>query len=288
MKMRNWLGVVLPVFFAILFFMYYFGREPVKESIIFFPIDTQVTFTKATTNVTLGGSTAENYTLNWDVSSETNKPAYLRQDISMLYANGVLTSTMNKWEQDTRTLNQSKKVPGGNDQLSQSVSYHYAEIHRNEDTYRSAQAMSKKNLYVYHKGSSFSSFQNPKNSSERSVKTKLDVKTYPFLQQTWSGAKQFYNVNGANYNAVALNDLPQYQNSPLPGFTQDQTNKIIGNLWEGLYKNYFLGVKKSNGSKVDPIGSSMPLILFSKDKTHLMVLFKLKDGEYIQLIQYTR
>ncbi|MGG1573642.1 hypothetical protein [Fictibacillus sp. NRS-1165] len=288
MKMRNWLGVVLPVFFAILFFMYHFGKEPVKESIIFFPIDTQVTFTKANTNVSLGGSTAENYTLDWQVSSETNKPAYLRQDISLLYANGVLSSTMNKWEQDTRTLKQSKKVTGRNDQLVHSISYHYAEIHRNEDTYRSAQAMSKNYLYVFNNGSSYTSFQNAKNSKDRSVKTKLDVKTYQYLQKTWMGAKQFYNINGANYHAVALNDLPQFQERPLPGFTQGQTNKIIGSLWEGLYKNYFLGVRKSNGSKASPIGSSMPLILFSKDKTHLIVLFRLKDGEYIQLIQYTR
>ncbi|SDM81567.1 hypothetical protein SAMN04488137_2053 [Fictibacillus solisalsi] len=288
MKMRNWLGIVLPAFFAILFFMYHFGKEPVKESIIFFPIDNQVYFTKANTSVRLSGSTPENYTLQWNVASETNQSVYLRQDISLLYGNGVLASTMNKWKQDTKIIEESKKVSGRNERLSQSVSFHYAEIHKNENTYRSAQAMSGQRMYVYQKGASFASFQKPQSQAERTAKTKLDVKTYSFLQKTWTGAKQFYNVTGANYYSVALTDLPQYQKNPLPGFTQEQTNKIIGNLWEGLYKNYFLGVKKSNGQKVSPIGSSMPLIMFSKDKTHLMVLFNLKDGEFIQLIQYTR
>lgn len=288
MTMRKWIGVIVPVFFVLIFFMYQFGKEPVKESIIFFPIDNRVQFTKAATGLSLSGTTSENYTVKWRVLSETNAETYLRQDISLLYRNGALSSTQNKWKQDAKTIDETKKVPGQKDQLYQGVSFHYAEIHKNEDTYRSAQAMSGQNLYVWKNGKKYASFQNPATNQQRAAKTSLDVATYKYLQQSWSKAKQFYNVNGANYYAAALNTLHQFQNSPIPGYNQAETNKIIGNLWEGLYKNYFLGVKKNNGTTVSPLGSSMPLILFSKDKTNVIVLFQLKDGEFIQLIQYTR
>ncbi len=50
---------------------------------------------------------------------------------------------------------------------------------------------------------------------------------------------------------------------------------------EGLYKNYLLGIKKENGTIVDPIDSLIPLILLNKNKKELLVLIYTKENEYV-------
>ncbi|PLR76950.1 hypothetical protein CU633_12830 [Bacillus sp. V3-13] len=64
-----------------------------------------------------------------------------------------------------------------------------------------------------------------------------------------------------------------------------RTNEIPGHLWEGLYKNYFLGIQKKDGTIIDPIDSSMPLILLAKDQSHLLVAFETADREPVILRQ---
>ena len=62
---------------------------------------------------------------------------------------------------------------------------------------------------------------------------------------------------------------------------RQQTYEIIGHLMEGLYKNYLLGIKKENGTIVDPIDSLIPLILLNKNKKELLVLIYTKENEYV-------
>ena len=94
-----------------------------------------------------------------------------------------------------------------------------------------------------------------------------------------------YSFDLDQYTTIPLTSIYQYEEVPLPGFNKEQTQAIIGRLWEGLYKNYFLGVKKQDGTTIDPIGSTIPLILVSTDQTHLLVVSELKDDDIMLLKQ---
>lgn len=93
-----------------------------------------------------------------------------------------------------------------------------------------------------------------------------------------------YQVPRDKYTAVALTELADYKDKPFPGTSEADSERIKGQLWEGLYKNYVLGISDTKSSH--PIQSYIPLILFDKDGKHLLVLYEDDTGKKHQLIQY--
>jgi len=98
-------------------------------------------------------------------------------------------------------------------------------------------------------------------------------------------AGQAFQVNLDQYKIISLTDLPSKKNQWLAAFPPFKREEIVGKLWEGLYKNYVLGVKKEDGSTVSPQGSTIPLLLMAKNQREILVLFTLKDGTPIMLRQ---
>jgi hypothetical protein len=89
----------------------------------------------------------------------------------------------------------------------------------------------------------------------------------------------------SNYQAYPLSEFNELSKDSLPGFTKTESATIVGNLWEGLYKNYILGIRKAEGAIENPKGSTLPLILIATDQTHLLVLTETALGEPILLRQ---
>lgn len=263
-----------------------FMKKEARESITFFPIDNSFSFEEAVTSITFSKGTSSNYELLWKAESESSERVYLRQDIAMIFENGVLTNKMTEWKTSAKTIDLEKDIIGNTPGLWEAISYHQGEIHINEENYRSLQNMSNDYLYAALPNGAYSGFKNPKNAKERQIKNELDQKTNQYLQKTLAQTLDFYQINRNNYDVISLQSLAAFNEKPLPGFSQAKSQEIIGKLWEGLYKNYFLSITTNTGQKVSPIGSSMPFILLSKDKTHLFVLLQTSTGENIQLIQY--
>ena len=63
--------------------------------------------------------------------------------------------------------------------------------------------------------------------------------------------------------------------------SQQETDVLIGRLWEGIYKSYVIPASESSENQLE---SYIPLILIDKQNTHLYVLFELNGGRE-QLIQ---
>jgi hypothetical protein len=271
---------------------YYFVKkmdhQEAKESIIFFPIDEKAAFKEAYTTLTFQGKKDnDQYLLSWDVFSLLNQAAYLRQDISLLYKNGKLTSTMSVWKQNSDKLAQNKEVAGKGSSLYHTISFHYGEIHRDPAKITSTQRMSGDHLYVVDShGRPIDSFKDPVTMEHKQWKKKIDDVTEQQLSNSWKKLIEYFDVPVEKYYSIPLSQLTEYNNKPLFSMSMESTQRTIGNLWEGLYKNYFQGIKLEDGSVVNPIGSTMPLLLISKNYTHLIVLFETADGKPIQLIQY--
>ncbi|ANC77860.1 hypothetical protein ABE65_014055 [Fictibacillus phosphorivorans] len=263
-----------------------FVKKEARESITFFPIDNTFSFTEAKTNLSFLNGNPSDYELLWKVRSVTSKRVYLRQDIAMIFENGRLNNKMTEWKTSADGIDLEKDVVSSVPALWEAISYHQGEIHLSEEKYRSVQRMSNDYLYAAKLSRTFSGFKIPKDNTERKAKNDLDEKTNKYLQQTLSQTTNFYQINLDDYNVISLESLTDYNNKPLSGFSLSKSQEIIGKLWEGLYKNYFLGITTKNGQRISPIGSSMPFILVSKDKKYLFVLFQTTNGENIQLIQY--
>ncbi|WP_226667441.1 hypothetical protein [Metabacillus litoralis] len=290
MKKKS-LFIIIFAFITSAIFYFYHGNAA-RESIIFFPIDESVSFEKAATSLELvGNKDDDEYMIEWDVHSYTDKEIYLRQDISLLFSDGKLIDTLSEWEDQSQKLAQFKKVTGEDSSHFQSISLHYGEIHLNNDLIRSTQFMTSDHLYVI--DSEFTelfSFKKPQTKEEEEWKGILDKVTEQHLEYNWNQLIDHYKIERNEYEAIPLIDLIRYNTSPLLGLSKAKTQEVIGSLWEGLYKNYFLGLKSKEGKVYPAKGSTMPLILLAKNSSHIIVLTQTEQGKpfkFIQRIEFT-
>jgi hypothetical protein len=286
--MRRTLQIMMMMSVFLLFvYMFPFSlQQPAKETITFFPIDPTVRWTKAITTLRLHPPKQDGqYSLLWTVSSSLDRNVYLRQDISFLFADGRLIGTLSKWKENGQTLLQEKEIKQKDSQFFQSISFHHGEIHKG-NTITSSQKMSGDQLYVIDSPySPFTSFRRARTPEEKEWQRVLNKTTNEFLQYKTKTLFDHFSIRAQNYYHVYLPELIVYNEQPFPDLSLEKTQEIIGNLWEGLYKNYFLGMKRKDGSVISPIGSTIPLILLSKDYSHLIVLTEAKNGEKFQLLQ---
>ncbi len=281
--------IAIGLLISIVFVYFKAKTDPVQETITYFPIDPTVSFQSASTSlgqfIPLKKRT---YSYVWQTKSLLDRKAYLRQDVSLLFSNGRLIGKLGKWQTNTEQINQQKKMIGRDSALLQALTFHYAEIHHNEAEIFSAQTMTSTAMYAI--STPFKpllTFQQAGNDEEAKWKNILDDKTANVLQSSWQKGLRTFSIQLNHYNAYPLTQL--YTREALPGFSKEETERVIGNLWEGLYKNYFLGIKKADGTIVPPDGSTIPLILIAKDRTKLLVLTETEKGEPIllrQMIEY--
>ena len=254
------------------FSIHQYKNPKVQESITYFPIDPKVTFKTAQTTLTVMNKPAN--TIVWKEHSTLDQKAYLRQDAALLYANGRLIDELWNWKQNTAIIDQEKRITLGESVLLQAITFHHAELHENDNQIFSSQAMSSAQLYFI-----------TSQADEANMKKQLDEQTERMLQLNWNKALRHFSINLSNYQAFPLSQFNELAKDTLPGFTKSETGTIVGNLWEGLYKNYILGIKKADGTIENPKGSTLPLILIANDKTHLLVLTETSSAEPILLRQ---
>ncbi|WHZ01738.1 hypothetical protein QNH48_22515 [Neobacillus sp. YX16] len=262
------LGVFIIVILA--FTIHQYKNPKIQESITYFPIDPNVSFKTAQTILTLMNNPAN--TILWKEHSTLDRKAYLRQDAALLYANGRLIDQLWNWKQNTAVIEQEKRMTLDKNVLLQAITFHHAELHENENKIFSSQAMSADQTFFL-------------TAHADNVKKQLEQQIETMLQLSWNKGLRHFSINLSNYQAYPLSEFNELAKDSLPGFTKPETAKIVGNLWEGLYKNYILGIKKAEGAIESPKGSTLPLILIATDKSHLLVLTETALGEPILLRQ---
>jgi hypothetical protein len=256
-------------------------KPQIQESIIFFPINENSTYESASTLLQLRPEKKDQYyVVDWKTSSKLDAPAFLRQDVGFLFMNGRLMGKMNEWEQDTDQIVQEETINGKESSLFQTLSFHYSEIHDNDDQYTSAQKMTTDNLYVIDSNfSPLNSFRQPGTKAEKEWKDIIDRVLSQQLDFLWEKGIESFNIPIEEYITIPLTQFPSLESRPPEGFDQKEWERAIGNLWEGLYKNYYLGIKKEDGTIIDSIESTIPLIFIKKDKKELLVLLIDKNGD---------
>ncbi|WP_371924990.1 hypothetical protein [Halobacillus sp. A1] len=266
----------------------YFFIESRNESVIkYFPADEKQSFESANTTLSFqSGEGNDEYEIGWELSSRTPQSVYLRQDVSLLYVNGRLKGVVNKWKENAQEINKRSTLHGEDTQKYEAISFHHGEIHKNSDTINSIQETSKDRLYIIDSPhSNRIAFHDPQSAEEKTWKNKLDHSINQQLEAQWDELLTHYQIPEGAYEKIPLTELPAFdEENPFPYTSKENYKRISGQLWEGLYKNYILGIKDTHSKH--PIQSYIPLLLFDKNGKHLMVLYEDDAGEKHQLIQY--
>ncbi|MFC0558106.1 hypothetical protein [Halalkalibacter alkalisediminis] len=288
--MSKWkfaITLLITSFFVGLFLVISIKPEPLRDALIFFPIDPNATFEEATSRIQFQTMEDEDeYTLDWTVKSVLNQDAYLRQDVSLLFEDGYLKDTLSSWQENTSTIQMEKDVKSDDSGHYRVVTFHHAELHYPNDEIKSAQKLSFDQLYVIDSPlTPLHAFRIPQTEEEKESKRILDYILKQQQDYDWDSLFEYYNLPQDNYLRIPLTDLVLYEEKPIPGLTQEKTAQFLGGLWEGLYKNYVLGITKQDGTTVSPVGSTVPVILVPKTPDHFFVLFRTSDGEPVQLLQ---
>jgi hypothetical protein len=283
--MRNWKKTVLLVIMLAAGLTIFFTYKPVKETIIYFPIDPSVTFLKSKTHLA-AEEKKDQYRIDWTVSSQLDKNAFLRQDVGLLFLNGKLIGIQKDWEQNKQSLNQEQAFTLSNDGVLEGISFHYAELHPTQETYRSAQSLSDALLYVMDSsGTDFHAFSRPFTVEEVKFKNRTDSMVQKLQEQTLKKAADSFSLNLQHYKVLPLTKLKNQEAVFFSGLTESKRAETIGQLWEGLYKNYVINIKKENGTVLNPINSTVPLLLLNKNLKELLVVTLAEDGSPILLAQ---
>ncbi|MGE8204511.1 hypothetical protein ACQKP0_08090 [Heyndrickxia sp. NPDC080065] len=275
--------LVMSIFITTLFIIIKIAFQSSKETIIFFPLHKEAQFNSAQTQISfVPGMKQTNYKIDFSIHSELDRNAYLRQDIGLLFRNGKLIKIkgIGDWKQNTSILDQSNLLKDSGSGYYQAISFHYGEIHDNE-AISSVQEMSNNYLYVIQSKFSptFISFRTSRTKDELQWENTINQLIEKQLTEVWKHGMLSLGIDLNQYLSIPITELANYNQRPLPGFTKMQSQEIIGKLWEGLYKNYLLGIKKEDGTSVHPLGSSVPLLLINRNRHELLVLIITKDLE---------
>jgi hypothetical protein len=267
--------------------IYFFHSQETSETIIFFPIDEAAVYQSVNTTLTmLEGKQDNEYEIEWKIQSILGQISYLRQDVGLLYKNGRLKGKLGDWKQNTDKLSQKQRITEKETGKFEAVSFHHSELHDKNDRITSAQNMSVDLLYAINSPySPMRSFRIPSTKDDQEWKKLIDRTEQRQLEKAMNEAISKLRINMADFYMIWLTELPHYKDKPLPGYSMRETSEIIGRLWEGLYKNYFYGIKKQDGTIVSPIDSTIPLIMVAKDQSSLYVLTESADREVVLLIQ---
>lgn len=254
--------------------------------ITYFPHDAKIRFKNNATSLQLSNQIKyPSYQLDWRVASQSDQPLYLRQDVSLLFANGQLKGVKSKWAEDTDTIQMDEQVTFHQDARWETISFHHGENHLTDDNIKSIQQMTHDNLYVFDTGrETYETMETAHNKKEKIAQEKLNHTIDENLNTHLNELISHFNITQANYLVIPLTDLYQFNEKNLPTLTQQQTNKIMGQLWEGLYENYILSALnlKSNQDV-----NYMPFILFAKNHNHLIVLYELDQKKEMLIQRYS-
>jgi|SRR5690625_31135 len=281
--MRKIIIAIITVNLIVSIFILIVNRET-ERAITYFPLHPEITIDQAFTSLqATPKQQSKNILLEWFIQSRTDDALYLRQDISLLFENGYLIDVINIWKQTTALINEQKTIERRNNKLFQTISFHYGEIHDHGQAINSTQLMSYDQLYTIYcnRYDKTSIFKQPKNFSQKQHAKLLDEQINGHLQMYWQRLMNEYDIDPEKYYQIPLIDLENYNEQPLPRLSQAKTNQVIGQLWEGLYKNYIIPMSKQKSMSDEHF---MPLILFDRKATHLLVIYKL-NGKPEQLRQ---
>lgn len=254
----------------------------------YFPLNEKAAFIKTTSSLVMPKQEkdTEQYDVALSTESILNQTSYLRQDFSLLFQNGRLKEFTKKWEQNTDRISQKTTVKAHESSLFQVVTIHYAEIHTENDKITSSFKLTDSNLFVIaSRYGPTKSFHSPETEEQKEWAFTLSSVSNSRLTKVLNRYTDNKKIDITKYHVVPLTQFSTEEKRLLAGYSDQKRLEITEKLWEAFYSIYVSGIKKQDGTVIDPIDSTIPLILRKQDSNKLIILIQDKSGnihEYYQ------
>lgn len=255
-------------------------NDGTEEAITYFPPDPSIQFSEAKTELKVGQATgADQYKMHWKTASCLEEEVYLRQDVTLLYMDGQLKALRGLWKEHEKDISLDMTFEESDSSLFKAITFHHGEIHYPNEEIKSIQKITSDFLYVVDSPHTpLMSFRDPASQEQKEWKETIDHATSQQLHYVWKEWIDKKGIDTDRYDLYRLTDLDQFEQQPIDGLTPETSDRVIGQLWEGLYKNYILPLANDENHH-----TVMPLILIDKQRSHLMVLFS-KDNDQIETL----
>lgn len=233
-------------------------------------------------DVTVRHDDEKTYEIQIETHSETTIPAPLRWDTTLVFANGRLVKPFSTKEQNSAYVRQTLSFSEEESARYDIMTWHQAQMNDNDGTPIEQHAMSRDQVYIL--SSSLASdavFRQPVTNTQTLWKNILDRD----IERQWTALTDFFQLDEKKFEFIPLYDLPDYEEMPLPPFTEKEKKKVISLIWAQIYEKYILGKVDEREKPLDPHESLMPLIAVAQDGSHFRILFRTRGGKALQIIQ---
>jgi len=267
-------GLLIFIFAVVI----WFGYRDVKGVVRYFPLNKEIVFIDLGSDLEIFQKDA-GYIIQGESWSKTSKKVYLRQDVNLLFQNGFLIAMTYPWEKQTDWMVNQIQKPLKSDAVYTLLSYHHAEIHEN-DQISSSQAVTSDRLYVKYFQDNWDAFHQPQNARQKQMMESMDQMNQDKRKALLDQAMKELNINQINYEIYDL-DTFSLQEKASKVISEEQWPIVLGGVWEGLYRSYFVRITKDQLSYFSP---PMPWILIDRNGTHLLIVYQQYNGQYSKLI----
>ncbi|MCQ2008411.1 MAG: hypothetical protein ABF629_08310 [Sporolactobacillus sp.] len=249
-----------------------------RPTITYFPDNPRISFVTAATHLEF---IPENQLLRMRTASETKERNDLMQDFSLLYRNNQLVAIVNRWQKNVRQLSSSKELdmlPG----FYVGLTVHQAEQHIDQSIFGKEQ-LSQDYLMAIKTNGSFHLYREPRTPEEANRLSKYTRELGVSREQMLRRAAAQYGFQVSDYRVIPLDALTGDSLTHIFPFGKEKAERITGQLWEGLYKNYVRGIQLTQTQAESPLGSTMPLLLVAQD--HMLIIFETANQQIMLLKQ---
>ncbi len=280
-------GIVLLIILAAGVLWKTYTDAKVQTTLQFFPFNAAAKFNETNTSLTLKepDKNKDKYEVILNVSSVLDRKAYLRQDMSLLFQNGRLVDLLKSWKRDTSSMDQTLTIEGHESSLFEAVTIHYAEIHEDDNpksTYKTTDATQ---YVISSRFGPIKSFQTPENEEQKDWAFTLKSVANSRLTKVLDRYIDKTQIDLSDYTVMPITQLTNKKDELLAEYGDEEQRAIIEKLWEALYSIYVTGIKKQDGTIIDPIDSTIPLILREKQSSRLILLIQDKTGNLHEFYQ---
>lgn len=281
-KQLNYKKIIIPCIAILLIgvSIFFWYRSHINVAVVkFFPINNNIYFLELGSDLEIYKGEEENYKVVGESWSQTNEKVYLRQDVNLLFQNGFLKQFDYPWKKDTDWIIDKLEMPLNKNSIYSLLSYHHAEIHKN-NLISSSQAVTEDKLYVGYSEGRWNIFKIPKNDFQKKEQERL-ISNYKQLREELleQGLIQM-NINKNSYEIYDLDSF-SLEGNKSDIIREEQWESVLGGLWEGLYNNYITYYSKGELEYFSP---PMPWVLLDKEGTHILVIYQKENGEFDKLI----
>ena len=243
----------------------------------FFPIDSKVNFIDIGSRLEIYQKDAR-YRVVGESWGETNEKVYLRQDLNLLFQNGFLVKRSYPWKEQTAWLINKIQIFIDKASVYNLISYHHAEIHKN-DVITSQQIVTNDRLYAIYFQNNWEFFRDPQNARQKEQQDQINLALTIQRKELLELAIKELNINQGNYEIFDLDTFSLNKESRI--LKDKDWEKILGGVWEGIYREYVLGFSDDELSYFSP---PMPWILVDKNATHLLILLQKSNRSFEKLL----